>query len=72
MTTGTFVLVCDDVTTTTGVQTCNAEHWTQVDPSLLTMAASMSAEDMSAIFNGVVLIVVLVFIIGMIKKAIEQ
>jgi hypothetical protein len=73
MPTGTFVRVCHDVTVQAGGSTsCDLQTWQEVDPALLTTTATMTADDYTAIFNGVMYLVILVFIFGMIKKAIEQ
>jgi hypothetical protein len=46
--------------------------WGQVPISVLQPAATVSAEDLTSIANGIIYIVVLVFIIGVIKKVIEM
>lgn len=66
------------------VRTCNQDpgvtpadpgpecYWMQVSSANLLQASPMTATEYTDIFNGVVYIAVIIFIVAMIKKAIEQ
>lgn len=70
---GTYLRVCTATTVdANNLPYCTIQQWVMIDPSLLTMKTEMSAEDYTAIFNGCLMVLVMVFIFAMLKKAIEQ
>jgi hypothetical protein len=69
---GTYLRVCTATTVdANNLPYCTIQQWVQIDPSLLTMETSLTADDYSQLLNGVLMVFAVIFVIAMIKKAIE-
>lgn len=70
MATGPYILVCQDVSVETG--NCLNQSWVKVDADFLAEQSFISREDSDAFIAAIIGIWVVIFIVGQIKKMIEQ